>query len=91
MPSFLYCRPPGQNIQVFARVRPINGTEKAARAYSVIDTPGHKELLLKGSNHNHTKTFQFDRVFGVQAEQLQVYRAVVEPLIEQVSLATGLG
>ena len=31
-----------------------------------------------------TKTFQFDKVFGPQSKQLDVYRAVVEPLITQV-------
>jgi len=31
-----------------------------------------------------TKTFQFDRVFGINSQQMDVYRAVVEPLINQV-------
>ncbi len=32
--------------------------------------------------------FQFDKVFGVQSKQLEVYRAVVEPLILQVNTLT---
>ena len=33
-----------------------------------------------------TKTFQFDKVFGIKSKQLDVYRSVVEPLIGQVLL-----
>ena len=40
------------------------------------------------SSSTATKTFQFDKVFGPQSKQLEVYRSVVEPLITQV---TGLG
>ena len=32
-----------------------------------------------------TKTFQFDKVFGIASKQLDVYRSVVEPLIGQVA------
>jgi len=76
----------GQNIQVFVRCRPLNGVEKDARSYSVVDCPNSREVTVKEkslSNHQ-TKTFQFDKVFGVQSKQIEVYRAVVEPLILQV-------
>ena len=77
----------GQNIQVFVRCRPLNGVEKDARSYSVVDCPNSREVTVKEkslSNHQ-TKTFQFDKVFGVQSKQIEVYRAVVEPLILQVT------
>jgi len=51
-----------------------------------VDCPNSREVTVKEkslSNHQ-TKTFQFDKVFGVQSKQLEVYRAVVEPLILQV-------
>ena len=34
---------------------------------------------------NLTKSYQFDLVFGPKSQQLDVYRAIVEPLIEQVN------
>ena len=77
----------GQNIQVFVRCRPLNNAEKDARSFSVVDCPNSREVTVKVkslSNHQ-TKTFQFDKVFGVQSKQIEVYRAVVEPLILQVT------
>lgn len=75
----------GQNIQVFVRCRPLNNTEKAARSYSVVDVPNHREISVKEKALSSlTKTFQFDRVFGPNSKQLDVYRSVVEPLIKQV-------
>ena len=73
-------------INCFTRCRPLNDTEKDARSYSVVDCPNSREVTVKEkslSNHQ-TKTFQFDKVFGVQSKQIEVYRAVVEPLILQV-------
>ena len=60
--------------------------EKKCRAYSIVETPSHKEIIVKGATQANTKNFQFDRVFGSQSEQLQVYRSVVEPLIDQVMM-----
>jgi len=75
----------GQNIQVFVRCRPLNGAEKAARSYSVVDTPNSREISVKEKQASSlTKTFQFDRVFGPKSKQMEVYRSVVEPLISQV-------
>lgn len=31
-----------------------------------------------------TKTFTFDKVYGTDSRQIDVYRGVVEPLIEEV-------
>merc|ERR1719410_1159015 len=75
----------GQNIQVFVRCRPLNKAEKDARSFSVVDCPNSREVTVKEKQFSSiTKTFQFDRVFGTQSKQLEVYRAVVEPLIHQV-------
>jgi len=74
-----------QNIQVFVRCRPLNKAEKDARSYSVVDCPNSREVSVKEKQTSSiTKTFQFDKVFGIQSKQLDVYRAVVEPLIGQV-------
>ena len=75
----------GQNIQVFLRCRPINQAERKVKAFSIVDIPSHKEVVVKEKpNTNLTKSYQFDKVFGPKSQQLEVYRSVVEPLIEQV-------
>ena len=75
----------GQNIQVFARCRPINKAEKDKKAFSIVDIPSIKQIDVKEKpNTNMTKSYQFDRVFGPKSQQMDVYKSVVEPLIEQV-------
>jgi kinesin family protein 11 len=70
---------------VSARCRPLNETEKNQRSYSVVDTPNSREITIKEKSASSlTKTFQFDRVFGIKSKQMDVYRSVVEPLIGQV-------
>jgi len=67
------------------RCRPLNNSEKAQRSYSVVDTPNSREITVKEKPQSSmTKTFQFDKVFGVKSKQIDVYRSVVEPLIGQV-------
>ena len=75
----------GQNIQVFVRCRPLNQAEKDKKAFSIVDIPSLKQIDIKEKpNTNLTKSYQFDRVFGPKSQQMDVYKAVVEPLIEQV-------
>jgi len=51
----------------------------------VVDCPNSREVTVKEKQlTSSTKTFQFDKVFGPQSKQLDVYRSVVEPLIAQV-------
>ena len=52
----------------------------------MVDTPNSKEITIKEkATSSLTKTFQFDKVFGIKSKQLEVYKSVVEPLINQVS------
>ena len=51
----------------------------------MVDTPNSKDITIKEKpTSSLTKTFQFDKVFGIKSKQLEVYRSVVEPLISQV-------
>ena len=76
----------GQNIQVFVRSRPLNKAEKDKKAFSIVEFPSIKQIDVKEKLHsNLTKSYQFDRVFGPKSQQLDVYKAVVEPLIAQVN------
>ena len=75
----------GQNIQVFVRSRPLNKAEKDKKAFSIVDIPSIKQIDVKEKpNTNLTKSYQFDRIFGPKSSQLDVYKSVVEPLIQQV-------
>ena len=77
----------GQNIQVFVRSRPLNKAEKDKKAFSIVEFPSTKQIDVKEKVHsNLTKSYQFDRVFGPKSQQLDVYKAVVEPLIAQVTI-----
>ncbi|XP_013790092.1 kinesin-like protein KIF11, partial [Limulus polyphemus] len=76
-----------QHIQVFLRCRPLNWYEKKQNSYSVVEAnPERREVTVKdkGSEKSHTKTFAFDRVFGPETQQIDVYKMVVGPLIEEV-------
>ncbi|XP_076291739.1 kinesin-like protein Klp61F [Lasioglossum baleicum] len=74
-----------QHIQVFVRVRPINDAERAGKSVTVVDTPSSKELVVREKPcDKRTKKFAFDRVFGAFSKQIEVYNAVVRPLLEEV-------
>jgi len=70
-------------MQVFAHCRPLNQAEKNVKAFSIVD----REMVVEEKpNTNFTTSYQFDRVFGPKSQQLDVYRAVVGPLIEQLMM-----
>ncbi|XP_064614388.1 kinesin-like protein KIF11-A [Liolophura sinensis] len=76
-----------QHIQVSVRCRPLNNTEKRQSSYSVVETiPDKREVVVKekiGINP-HTKTFSFDHVFAAHTPQIEVYKGIVTPIIEEV-------
>jgi len=80
-------REKNQNIQVSVRCRPINEIERRQASYSVVDCNGDKrEVTVKerlGVNPN-TKTFFFDHVFPPAAKQIDLYKKVVTPIIDEV-------
>ncbi|CAL1261885.1 unnamed protein product [Larinioides sclopetarius] len=72
-----------QRIQVFARCRPLNNIERRQGSPSVVEViPDKKEILIKDRTSN--REFFFDKVFPPDAKQIQVYKAVVGPLIQEV-------
>lgn len=71
-----------QNIRVFVRVRPPNATEKSR---SVVSLKSDKEICVRDNKqHSSSKSFTFSNVFGPKSSQIEVYRAVVQPLIDEV-------
>ncbi|KAH7947227.1 hypothetical protein HPB52_008493 [Rhipicephalus sanguineus] len=79
-----------QHIQVFVRCRPPNAMEKRngfVRAVEVV--PEKKEILVNDRvipERTLRKSFTFDKVFGPDAKQIDVYRAVMEPTIAEVMM-----
>ncbi|XP_070772081.1 kinesin-like protein KIF11 [Enoplosus armatus] len=77
----------GRNIQVVVRCRPFNTVERKS-SYGVIDCdPNRKEVLVRTGGMNDKasrKTYTFDMVFGPAAKQIDVYRSVVCPILDEV-------
>ncbi|XP_033250334.1 kinesin-like protein Klp61F [Drosophila miranda] len=78
-------RKSNQNIQVYVRVRPLNARERCIRYAEVVDVLNSREILTRHTlDSKLTKKFTFDRSFGPESKQCDVYAVVVSPLIEVV-------
>ncbi|KAK5854325.1 hypothetical protein PBY51_015404 [Eleginops maclovinus] len=77
----------GRNIQVVVRCRPFNTAERKS-SYGVMDCDSNrKEVSMRtGGMHDKAarKTYTFDMVFGPAAKQIDVYRSVVFPILDEV-------
>ncbi|XP_008299888.1 kinesin-like protein KIF11 [Stegastes partitus] len=77
----------GRNIQVVVRCRPFNTVERKS-SYGVIDCDqNRKEVMVRTGGMNDKasrKTYTFDMVFGPAAKQIDVYRSVVCPILDEV-------
>lgn len=65
--------------------RPVSTQEKTARSPIVVETPAgtNKEVQVVEKS-SLTKNFAFDRVFGTNSKQVDVYKVVAAPLVEEV-------
>ncbi|KAJ0172036.1 hypothetical protein K1T71_012009 [Dendrolimus kikuchii] len=74
-----------QNIQVFVRLRPLNQRERDLKSLGVVEVVHNREVVVRQSQQTSiTKKFTFDKAFGPDAKQLEVYQEVVSPLIREV-------
>ncbi|XP_072246625.1 kinesin-like protein KIF11 isoform X2 [Leuresthes tenuis] len=77
----------GRNIQVVVRCRPFNTMERKS-SHSVVDCDqNRKEVAVRTGGLNDKasrKTYTFDMVFGPAAKQIDVYRSVVFPILDEV-------
>lgn len=71
--------------------RPRNGKEVKECSPSVVKCqPAKREIVVKhdiantSSLSSSTKTFTFDRVFAPDTKQIDVYRSVVVPILDEV-------
>ncbi|KAM3913204.1 kinesin-like protein KIF11 [Leptodactylus fuscus] len=78
----------GKNIQVVVRCRPFNQLERKANSHSVLECdPQRKEVSVRTGGINDKlgkKNYMFDMVFGPSAKQIEVYRSVVCPILDEV-------
>ncbi|XP_064473794.1 kinesin-like protein KIF11 isoform X2 [Ornithodoros turicata] len=75
-----------QHIQVFVRCRPQTASEKKSGSASVVEIKqDKKEVLVKDRLcPDRNKAFSFDHVFPGTAQQIEVYQAVMGPIINEV-------
>ncbi|XP_037583675.1 kinesin-like protein KIF11 [Cebus imitator] len=78
----------GKNIQVVVRCRPFNLSERKASAHSIVECdPVRKEVSVRTgglADKSSRKTYTFDMVFGTSTKQIDVYRSVVCPILDEV-------
>ncbi|XP_063598256.1 kinesin-like protein Klp61F [Penaeus indicus] len=75
----------GQNIKVFLRCRPMNSMEKNSKSFSAVECQQNREIIVRERPlDKFTKTFTFDRVFGPESKQIDVYKAVAKNSVEEV-------
>jgi hypothetical protein len=76
-----------QNIQVAVRCRPLNEREKKLLSAPIIEVnEKRKEICARDRNStvSNSKTFTFDKVFGTESRQSEVYNQVVRPVVQEV-------
>jgi len=76
------------NIKVYVRARP---PEDNALKIDFIDTksdPEHKRIVIKDPDTNNKKysevVFQFDKIFWVEAQQIELFNTVCRPQVDHV-------
>ncbi|XP_006831510.1 PREDICTED: kinesin-like protein KIF11 [Chrysochloris asiatica] len=78
----------GKNIQVVVRCRPFNLSERKVNAHSVVECDhARKEISIRTAglaDKSSRKTYTFDMVFGASTKQIDVYRSVVCPILDEV-------
>ncbi|XP_004632113.1 kinesin-like protein KIF11 [Octodon degus] len=78
----------GKNIQVVVRCRPFNLAERKVNAHSVVECDQtRKEVSVRTgglADKSSRKTYTFDMVFGASTKQIDVYRSVVCPILDEV-------
>ncbi|XP_018414185.1 PREDICTED: kinesin-like protein KIF11 [Nanorana parkeri] len=78
----------GKNIQVVVRCRPFNQLERKANSHSVLEFDAvRKDVSVRTGGINDKlgkKNYLFDMVFGPSAKQIEVYRSVVCPILDEV-------
>jgi len=78
-----------QNIQVAVRCRPRNQQELKVSSPNVVDVNMQSKEITVRQDMNYmdkgnNKSFAFDKVFGPKSKQIDVYKSMVCPVIDEV-------
>nr|CAD7430638.1 unnamed protein product [Timema monikensis] len=66
-------------------LKPLNSSEKLSKSTSILECTGSRVVeVMERPNDKHSKTFSFDRVFDPSSKQMDVYKTVLNPLIDEV-------
>jgi kinesin family protein 11 len=63
--------------------RPTNALEKNIKSLYGVDCPNQEVIVKDRAVDKITRTFAFDRVFGPNSRQIDVYMSVVHPIINK--------
>jgi len=69
--------------------RPLNSKEKTEGSYNIVDVnTERREVSVKDRSlpTAPVKTFSYDKVFAAASKQIELYKAVVLPILEEVLL-----
>lgn len=75
------------NVQVLLRCRPFNDDELRSNAPQVITCHDHQREVSVSQNiagKQHDRTFTFDKVFGPQSQQKDLYDQAIVPIVNEV-------
>lgn len=83
-----------QQLTVVVRVRPLNGEEKARKAFQCVFPLDKRRVLLVDpekfennilrQNRQHERKFEFDATFGAVSQQEDVHETTTGPIIDSV-------
>lgn len=77
-------RPRETNIQVVVRCRPLNNREREEGGTVSLECRRKEVVISTPGDRGTSKTYSFDRVFGTDSKQREVYDEIVAPLLEEV-------
>ena len=78
--------PKTTNVQVAVRCRPVNGEERrTAQATAIACDSAKKEVTVSSgpAGKKTSKTFTFDKVFGMYSTQEEVFETMVRPMVDE--------
>ncbi|EUB61650.1 Kinesin-related motor protein Eg5 [Echinococcus granulosus] len=72
-----------QNIRVAVRCRPLNTRERSIGDFNIVESCKDQRITLKDKSTS-SRSYAFDRVFGPQSRQKDIYMEIVAPTVVEV-------